>query len=334
MVMTVILARGLRARDFHSFTYEPERPAGTRQSRAVPDRSTRPSFRTGAPQDSARTARSISSGHQACAAGIQPPRAKSVDQRWTGETRWVPSSAPGERAGVDVAGSRRVQIFVRFPRGRNVELSMRPFRAGWPRPGRQDCTARVAASEERAPARRSGRLAPSRSIALSFPGIVALVIGQHARPQERRQRVACVEAFRLAVERRACPAPRTISNAARSGAMEQARGGGAEVREGDERSARVVEDDAREVPACRGQRRGTELAMNGAEVATIRLEEHARAARLDAEHRGGALGQRSARREQAFARPPPKCTRSRSYTGSSIGMAQPAVQQAPACRQR
>ena len=43
--------------------------------------------------------------------------------------------------------------------------------------------------------------------------------------------------------------------------------------------------------------------MNGAEVATIRLEEHACASRLDVKHGGGALGRWSARREQAFARP-------------------------------
>ena len=40
--------------------------------------------------------------------------------------------------------------------------------------------------------------------------------------------------------------------------------------------------------------------MDAAEVATIRLEEHARAALLDAEHRRRTVGQRSAGVEQAL----------------------------------
>ena len=105
--------------------------------------------------------------------------------------------------------------------------------------------------------------------------------------------------------------------------------------EGDERPARVVEDDAREVPAGGGKGCGTELAVHGAQVSPARLEEHARAARLDAEHRRGTLGQRSAVREEPPVSLPAEmhadAARTRRF---SIGIAQPAVQQAPACWQR
>jgi hypothetical protein len=59
-----------------------------------------------------------------------------------------------------------------------------------------------------------------------------------------------------------------------------------------------VEDDAREVPAGGGQGRGTELAVYGAQISHLRLEEHAPAVRLYAEHRRGPLGQRSTVREE------------------------------------
>jgi len=82
--------------------------------------------------------------------------------------------------------------------------------------------------------------------------------------------------------------------------LEQARRGRAEVRQGNQRSARVVEDDPGKLPARSRQPFRTELAVDAAEVATIRLEEHARAALLDAEHRRRTDRQGSGGVEQAL----------------------------------
>ena len=78
--------------------------------------------------------------------------------------------------------------------------------------------------------------------------------------------------------------------------------------------------------------------MDRAEVAAIRLEEHARAARLDAEHRRGTLGRWPSFGEQTSVTLPVAGPEVQRYSARrrvlSTGMAQPAVQQAPAWRQR
>ena len=118
---------------------------------------------------------------------IRPPRAIVSDERWTGETHGYRVQRQASSAGVDVAGdpARRHQIFIRFPRGRNVELAMdRLAQAGPAGPPRLHGDRRGLQKSERL---FCGQVAsPEKIDRPSFPGVVALVIDQHPRPQERR----------------------------------------------------------------------------------------------------------------------------------------------------
>ena len=163
----------------------------------------------GRPADSSHH---VQRGAQSPRPETSPRYSKSVDQRRTGKSVGYRAQRQANASVVNMV--RRVQIFIRFPRGRNVELAMNYLGevgdARSPRlhrpSGRRQKTERVLGGEI---------LSCEQKDRPTLPRIVALVIGLHPGPQERRQHVASSPSTWPSSA--SVPGACTISNAEASG---------------------------------------------------------------------------------------------------------------------
>ena len=151
-------------------------------------------------------------------------------------------------------------------------------------PGRQDWMARVALCQNHQRLVGAEIFAREHSYRPPLPRIVALEIGEHARPEERRQRIARRETFDVPVERN-CRGRLNNLERGRAWRFEETGGRRAEMRERDVRSAPVLENDTGKLLTGNRQAVATELPMNRAEPSAILFEEHAGAAALDTQDR-------------------------------------------------
>ena len=144
-------------------------------------------------------------------------------------------------------------------------------------PGRHDCTASVAAAMT-ASCLICRPIAAAKDLeASSFPRAVAVFVHQHPRPEERRKRVAGVEAFGTAVERQRCWRYDDLERVCGRGAKKRALPSDRSAR------ARCVYRAAVAGPRAEsaGRRSGANrvpVAMDDTQVAAIAFEEDAVAA--------------------------------------------------------
>ena len=166
-----------------------------------------------------------------------------------------------------------------------------------------------------------------------LPAAIAVGIGEHARPQERRKDRGRIEPLGRSIQGQRCR--RFHDRDLPTVCQQQCGRGGAEVRQGDEHAAPVEQRDPGEVAARDRKHVLTRLPVDAAAPPVGFVETRTRGRPLFEGPGTGRPGLRFLRKRDRRSRPArARPGLSTSISGGSAGIGHPAVQHAPECAHR